>query len=190
LTTTRPTVAGLLLRGYISVLRRRGLLEAVRELVSERTRDLIDHPPTPLTWVETLVMEELMDVTGRLYGREAVKDVALETARTQAGPIVLPFMRTLLTLWGATPESIFKHLHRLIGLQAREMSVSYAPETPSSGTVELAYPYPTTDFIYASWEGVLRLTFEVCKVEGTIDRSEVFDEGRRARIKLRWEPGR
>jgi len=186
----RPTVAGALLRGYISVLERRGLLPEVRALVSEGTREIIDHPPFPISWVETVVMEEMMDALGRLRGREVVKDVALETARTKTGPIVIPFMRTLLSLWGATPESLFKHVHRLAGVHARGLNVTYVPETPSSGAVEFVYPYAPGDYVYASWEGAYRLAFEVCGVKGTIGRAEMSDGGRRARIRVRWEAGR
>jgi len=189
-TGTRPTIAGALLRGYLSTLKRRGLLPAVRELVSEGTREIIDRPPIPFAWEEAASMEELMDAIGRLGGRETVKELALETARTQAGPIVFPFMRTLLALGGATPESIFRHIHRVVALQARGLSVAYTPETPSSGTVELIYSYAPNDFVYASWESVFHLVLEACNVDGAIERSELLDEGRRARIKVRWDPRR
>jgi len=192
LTATGPTVAGGMIRGYVSVLERRGLLASVREAVPERAREVIDHPPFPLAWVETAVLAELMDATGRLHGRETVKDISLETARTKAGPILLPFMRTLLSLWGATPHSLFKHLQRLVAVQARGLNVSYAPETPSSGTVELSYPpgHAANDHVFASWEGAFHFIFDVCGVKGTVDRSEVSDGGQRARIGIRWEAGR
>jgi hypothetical protein len=189
-TDQRPIVSAGLLRGYISVLEDRGLLESVREQASGKTRDLIDHPPSPLVWVETTIMEDMMDVLGRLHGRAMVKAVALETARTKAGPLVLPFMRTLLSLWGATPESIFKHIHRVVGIQAKGLSLTYLPESPASGTVELIYPHGTNDAVYASWEGVFRLAFEVCQVQGTIERAEVSEGGYRGRIKVHWGPGR
>jgi hypothetical protein len=95
-----------------------------------------------------------------------------------------------LACGGASPESIFKSIHRVVGLQSRGMTMSYAPESPTSGAVELNYPYPTNDFVYASWEGVFRIVFDVCGTKGTIDRSELGDEGRRGRIPVRWGPGR
>jgi len=184
----QPTVAGSLLSGYVSVLDRRGLLPSVRAAVSERTRALIDDPPLAIAWVEASVMEEMMGAIHQLHGREAVREIALENARTKAGPIVIPFMRTLLALWGATPESLFKHMHRLVAIQARGLHVSYIPGTPTSGTMELVYPRGSTDAVYATWEGACQLAFEVCKVQGTVCRAEVSDGGRKARIAIRWSP--
>lgn len=187
MTGTRPTNAGTLLRGYVSVLDRRGLLPSVREAVSESTRALIDDPPLPISWVETAVMEEMMDVLARLHGRDTVRDVALETSRTKTGPLVIPFMRTLLALWGATPHSIFKHVHRLAGVVSRGLNLSYVVETPTSGVIEIVYPDGTNDAVYASWEGAFHLAFEVCNVQGTIGRAEVSDGGRKGRIAVRWQ---
>jgi hypothetical protein len=187
-TGPRPTVAATLVRGYIAVLERRGLLPSVREVVSEPVRKVIDHPPLPISWIETALVEEMMDAVGRLHGRETVREVGLETARSKLGSILVPFMRTLLALWGATPHSIFKQVQRLAGIVYRGLNLSYVPETPTSGTVELFYPDGTNDSVFASWEGSFHLAFDVCEVVGTIGRAEISDGGRRGRIAVRWEP--
>ncbi|HYV49516.1 MAG TPA: hypothetical protein VFA20_31875 [Myxococcaceae bacterium] len=186
MTEPRPTVAAGMLRGYLAVLESRGLLPPVRDAVSERARKVIDDPPLPISWIDTALVEEIMDAVGRVHGRETVREVGRETARTKLGSILVPFMRTLLALWGATPHSIFKQVQRLAGVISKGLQLSYVPETPTSGTVELFYPAGTNDSVFASWEGSFHLAFDVCNVEGTIGRAEVSDDGRRARIAVRW----
>src|SRR6185436_9157478 len=106
-------------------------------------------------------------------------------ARSKLGSILIPFMRTLLALWGATPHSIFRQVQRLAGVVSKGLNLSYVPETPTSGRVELFYPEGTNDAVYASWEGSFHLAFDVAGVKGTIGRAEVSDGGRRARIAVR-----
>jgi len=176
-----------MLRGYVSVLERRGLLPSVREAVSEPAREVIDHPPLPISWIDTALVEEIMDAVGRVHGRETVREVGRETARAKLGSLIVPFMRTLIALWGASPHSIFKQVQRLAGIVSRGLNLSYVPETPTSGTVELFYPDGTNDSVFASWEGSFHLAFDVCQVVGTIGRAEISDGGRRGRIEVRWE---
>jgi hypothetical protein len=148
---------------------------------------VIDDPPLPISWIETALLEEIMDAVGRLHGRDTVRDVGMETARSKLGSILVPFMRTLLALWGATPESIFKQVQRLAGVVSKGLTLTYVPETSTSGWVEFFYPDGTNDHVFASWEGSFHLAFDVCDVQGTIGRTEISDGGRRGRVLVRWE---
>ena len=169
------------------MLERRGLLPSVRGAISDPAREVIDHPPLPITWIDAALVEEIMGAVGRLHGRETVREVGLETARTKLGSVLVPLMRTLLSIWGATPQSIFSQVQRLAWVVSRGLTLSYVPETPTSGAVELFYPDGTNDFVYASWEGSFHLAFDVCGVTGTIGRAEISDGGCRARIAIRWQ---
>lgn len=178
-----------LVRGYVQVFQARGVLDQVRQGMPPETRQLLDQSRMALGWVDQRVLDEVVDSAGRLRGRDFIRDCALENTRLRAGPLVFPLIRTLMTLWGAQPDTLFKRANTLISVQTRGYHFAYEEGGAASGTLVVQAADARSDFIWAAWEGVCLFVYELCRVQGEIGRSDVQDESRKARIPVRWTPG-
>ncbi len=181
-----PRVAAMLVRGYIDLFERRGVMEKIRPKMSPELAAFVARPPLPVTWVDATLFYEMLTQAGEATSLEAIRQFAIENTSQQAGPMLLPMLRTLLRLWGATPATIFKNTASVVGVQSKGTRFTYTPETDTSGVIDIEPGMVMSPYVYAAWEGVFMFAYEVAGVKGEVSRTEVLEGGRRGRVAVKW----
>lgn len=182
----RRQTLGIVIRGFLSALEKRGLREPVRKAVSPEVAKVMEHPPIHVAWVDSRVFDEMLIAAMKLSDRPTVRDLGHELVRSTSGPIIAPLLKTFLTLFGATPASIFSNLNAVARLQISGLTFQYSRSTDRSGTVEARYVEKVDPVVFTCWEGALMFAFDVCGVRGIISRAEVQEDGCSAKLAVQW----
>jgi len=189
--TEEPTnirVAAMLVRGYIDLFERRGVMEKIRPKMSPALSAFVERPPLPIAWVDADLFYELFALAGEATSYGALRQFAVEHTSQQVGPMLLPMLKALLRLWGATPATLFKNAASVVGVQSKGTKFSYTAESDTSGVIEIDPGKVIHPVVWAGWEGTLLFAFDVAGVKGEMGRTQVIDGGRRGRIAVRWSP--
>jgi hypothetical protein len=184
--TSGREMSGNVMRELLAELKLRGLFDSVRAGVPPEAQALMDVPPLHAAWVPSDLYEALWVRLGQLAGREQVKEVACSVTRNSMGPS-LPLVKTYFTLFGASPTTALKNVGKVISVQCRGIEFDYEPETERSGFMKLRTPAPLSDFVFASWEGALRLGGEITHNPTLkVERCEISEDGKLGRIRIHW----
>src|SRR5689334_10812151 len=84
----RRQTLGIVIRGFLSALEKRGLREPVRKAVRPEVAKVMDHPPIHVAWVDSLVFDEMLIAALKLSDRSTVRDLGYELVRGTSGPII------------------------------------------------------------------------------------------------------
>src|SRR5262249_58932947 len=141
-----------------------------------------ERPPMPMSGVEIRLANEPMVVLAALRGREAVRALGHRVASGKIGSVMRPLLTSTLLLFGGTPATLFSRLDTLTSVMLRGLKFSWASTSPNGGTVTIVYPYPADTALYAVWEGVFHIGFDLTKVSGTIREVRLLDGGKRGEI--------
>lgn len=182
----RSEVAGAVVRAYVDELRALGVLEEIRPRLSPEAAQLVDKPPMPVSWVEVRLAHEPLVALGQVRGRGEVRALAHRVAGGKVGVILKPLLTTTLRLFGGTPATLFSRLDTLTAVMLRGVKFSWTAAGPTAGTVGIDYPYPVDDALFATWEGMLHLGFDLSQTAGTLAQARVQEGGRRGQIDARW----
>lgn len=185
---TQTRVAAMLVRGYIDLFERRGVMEKIRPKMSPALAAFVARPPLPIAWVDATLFYEMLGQAGEVTSYETMRQFAIENTSQQAGPMLLPMLRTLLRLWGATPATIFRNAASVVGVQVKGTKFTYTPETETSGAIDVEPGMVMSQYVYAAWEGTFMYVYEVAGVKGEVGRTEILDGGRRGRVSVKWWP--
>jgi hypothetical protein len=182
----RAETAGVVVRAYLKELRSLDVLEAIRPRLSPDAALFLSKPPLATQWVEVRLAHEPLVVLGQLRGRDQVRALAHRVAGGQLGTIMRPLLATTLKLFGGTPATLFSRLDALTSVMLRGVKFSWTPSGASAGTIGIEYPYPVDDALFATWEGILLVAFDLAETTGTIAAARPRDGGWGAEIDVSW----
>ncbi len=179
-------VVGAVVRGYLDELRSMGALEEIRPQLSPDAAKLADKPPLPISWVEIRLAHEPLVALAALRGRDEVRALGHRVAAGQMGAVVRPLLATTLRLFGGTPATLFSRLETLTSVMLRGVKFAWSAAAPTAGTLTIEYPVSVDPALFATWEGILHVAYDLAKVSGTVAQSRMGDGGRRGDIDLSW----
>ncbi|HEY6910499.1 MAG TPA: hypothetical protein VI356_14065 [Myxococcales bacterium] len=182
----RCEVAGAVVRAYVDELRALGAVEEIRPHLSPEAEKLLDKPPMPVSWVEVRLAHEPLVALGRVRGRDEVRALAHRVVGGKVGAILRPLLTTTLRLFGGTPATLFSRLDTLTAVMLRGVKFSWTAAGPGAGTVGIAYPYPVDPALFSTWEGMLRLGFDLTQTSGKVAQARLQEGGRRGEVDLSW----
>lgn len=179
-------VVGAVVRGYLDELRSMGALEQIRPHLSPDAARLAERPPLPISWVEIRVAHEPLVALCALRGRDAVRALGHRVAAGQMGAVVRPLLASTLRLFGGTPATLFSRLETLTSVMLRGVKFAWSATAPTAGTLTIEYPVAVDPALFATWEGMLHVAYDLTKVSGTVGQARVGAGGKRGDIDLRW----
>jgi hypothetical protein len=164
----------------------------VRELVSPRTRRLLDVLPGHFQWIGSEPVDEIEQAIGKIGGDAMLEDLGLEIARRMGGGLVKPMLRAAFVLFGDTPAAAFGNLGRFYGVATRGIVFRYLPLGDTVGVVEARFAGEgTPPEVIAVLRGSLRFIFEATRRDGEVAPAIVDEEsimGTCVRYRVRWTP--
>jgi hypothetical protein len=182
----RCEVAGAVVRAYVDELRALGVLDEIRPRLSQEAEKLLDRPPMPVSWVEVRLAHEPLVALSGVRGRDAVRALAHRVVGGKVGAILKPLLTTTLRLFGGTPATLFSRLDTLTAVMLRGVKFSWTAAGPAAGALGIGYPYPVDEALFATWEGMLHLGFDLTQTRGVVAQARVEEGGRRGVVDLSW----
>jgi hypothetical protein len=182
------SVSGSILASQIKYLKDVKLFDGVYQRASPELRQLMDKPPTVLAFVSGQYSTELIEIVFGLKGADFVREMSHRSSGEAMGPVILPVMKSMLKIFGATPHTVFSQLHRWLGKSVTGVSCEYITLSPTSGQLNVSHLTPKTPIAYLSWEGSMRFAFELTGVVGTVFPADISVDRKSARIKVSWVP--
>jgi hypothetical protein len=173
-------------RAYIDELRSIDALEAIRPRLSPPAAQMVEKPPLPVSWVEIRLANEPLVALAALRGRKEVRALGHRVASGKIGTVMRPLLTTTLQLFGGTPATLFSRLDTLTSVMLRGLKFSWASTSPNGGTVAIDYPYPVDTALFAVWEGVFHIAFDLTRLSGTVGEVRLKDGGKRGEIDVSW----
>lgn len=172
------------LKVMISFLEKRALLASVKERVKPPTRQLIEKPPLlPFSVIEHEPIDDIFDAVAKLpRGDELLAEIGQAVAHHLSGSVLAPVVQMALSLFGATPPSIFGNLERFYSIPVRGMSFAWESTGERTGVVTARAVAPVS--IWHVTRGNLREAFALCGVDGDVAAPEPIADG--ARYRVRW----
>jgi len=185
-------------RGYLGsafrltldLIDRKGWREAIRAEAPAETAKMMDKLPSPLSWIPAERLEDLEELVARHGGREAAVELGLTAARNLGGSIVKPVIKLALTLFGATPDSLYGNLDRLYSMVTRGLHFAWRDPERKSGVIEAQFAGGgVRESLFDVTRGNLQYVLEVCSTSGAVGVPEVLrhdENGALVRFVARW----
>ncbi len=182
---------GSFFRALTAFLDQRGLREQVRAAVSPSTRELIDQPPRPLSFIPSRPIDELENALQNIAGVQACVDCGIACARPLGWSLLQPVLRMVFQLFGQSPEPVFANLDRFFSLVTRGISFSWEREPAERrGTVLARFAgEDTPEAAFHVLRGTLLFAFEVSSTPGEVGAPEVVESTASAtivRFQVQW----
>ncbi len=183
---SKRLMTGAVIRADKEWLAKNGLADQVRARLPPDSAALLDKPPLPITWIPARHVDDLLEAVLAIAGEEKLLQLAEEVTRSSFGPVVRPLLRTLMSLFGASPGSLLGKLDTVLPVFLRGASFTYEPQGEKQGTLRLRTVDQPARAWLLQWRGTLRFGFEIAKVTGSIDSCIVDADGKGASYSVRW----
>jgi hypothetical protein len=177
---------GSVLRGYLACMEKDGLKAAVRERLPPDTQTVLDKPPFALSWIAARHFDAVLEAFLAVAGEKKLVQLAEDATRASMGAAVRPLMQTLMSLFGATPAVLFRHLDKSAQLFVKGASFAYEVAGECEGVLRITTVDRAPRAFWVQWTGVLRFGFEVASAQGSIDPCEIDTDGRGATYRVSW----
>jgi hypothetical protein len=184
--TEKAELVGSVVRAYLDDLRSIGALDAIRPRLSPQAAQMMEKPPLPVSWVEINLAHEPLVALAALRGRDEVRALGHRVVRGTLGSVIRPLLTTTLALFGGTPATLFSRMDTLTAVMLRGVKFSWTSGSSNGGTVAIDHPYPVDTAVFAAWEGVLHIAYDLAKLPGTVREARVVDGGNRGEIDVSW----
>ena len=178
--------SGAVLRADVAWLEKNGLKEAVRERVPADTQALLDKPPLPISWVSGRHVDAVLEAVVAAAGEEKVIQLGEETTRNSLGPVVRPLLKTLVSLFGASPASLFSRLDSVLPVFSRGSTFTYEASGEREGVLRLRIVDSAPRAWFVQWRGTLSFGFEVAGVKGSIASCDIDPDAKGAVYRVAW----
>jgi len=185
-------------RGYLGsafrltldLIEKKGWREAIRAEASPDTARMMDKPPSPLSWIAAARLEDLEELVARHGGPEAAVELGLLAARNLGGSVIKPVIKLALTLFGASPETIFGNLDRFYSMATRGVHFAWRDADRKAGVIEAQFEGAgVRQSLFDVTRGNLQYVLEICGASGDVGHPQVVrhdDRGALVRFNARW----
>jgi hypothetical protein len=185
-------------RGYLGsafrltldLIDKKGWRQAIRAEASPETARMMDKPPSPLSWISAARLEDLEELVARHGGPEAAVELGLLAARSLGGSVIKPVIKLALTLFGASPETIFGNLDRFYSMASRGLHFAWCDADRKAGVIEAQFEGAgVRQSLFDVTRGNLQYVLEICGASGDVGRPQVVrhdDRGALVRFNARW----
>ena len=105
------------------------------------------------------------------------------------GPLLKVLFENTRALFGDSPDALFSQAQTIIGPIIRNIEVTWAAEPPRAGVLTIRPQGAPAPLSIAIWEGNFESFFEMCGVQGTVEKAQLSEENRAALIRVHWWSG-
>lgn len=177
-----------MVRGIVSALRSRGLVERVCARLDPARAALVRTPPVASAWVLLRDADAVCEAVSLEVGPGALREFHRAAIRAELLPLFEPFVRGLLRLFGASPHAIFSRLPEVHARAAQGHSLEYERTGERSCVLRSEYvgAFAAGPALLESTRAAADVIFDLCDTRGTVSET-IRAEGPGARTQFRWD---
>lgn len=131
------------------------------------TRHALENPSSA-SWHDGSVVIDAAEAVQRLAGDRGVEDMNFTAVKQSLGPVLAPFFKVTLSLFGTSPSSLLKRMNDSLGAVMTGVRAEWSATGVTSGRLTITHPDDVKAVSWPCWRGSLRLIFELCGAEGEI----------------------
>ena len=185
-------------RGYLGsafrltldLIDNKGWRDRIRAEAPPETARMMDKPPSPLSWIPAARLEDLEDLVEKHGGRDAACELGLLAARNLGGSVIKPVIKLALTLFGASPETIFGNLDRFYSMATRGLHFAWCDADRKAGVIEAQFDGAgIRRSLFDVTRGNLQYVLELCGASGDVGAPQIVRHDHRGalvRFNARW----
>lgn len=177
-----------LFTSYLEDLQANGLLSRVRALASAELAALLDQPRDTEPWITAAPIDEMNAAVEALSGREAVRQLGLAVMKGGFTKVLEPIIHLSLSLFGASPASLFTRAHLMLAVVSRGVEMKWTPAGKTSGSMQVICGDVVPPVSWAAWEGTFLYVLELAGATGTVGEARPAADGRSCAIDVSWKP--
>lgn len=180
-----------LMRGWSSVLKQRGLLDAVALRLTPEVASLLRTPPAATEWIDVAYFECVAQAVLEEVGEERLDALFVEAQNAGWVTIITRFAHGIVRVFGASPGGLFKHVPNAAKTTTVGFAVKWEESGPNGGELMAEYPFRRRIHPASAWatSAVCQIVSQVVGVPVTRERPLIEPMGRdgtRVRIRVRW----
>lgn len=179
-------MTGAVVRADKTWIEKNGLADSVRAQLPAGTQAVWDKPPLPVSWIPARHVDDMLDAVLKIAGEEKLMQLAEDVMRASLGPVVRPLLKTMMSLFGASPAALFGKLDSVALVFVRGASFSYEADGQNEGIVRVRTVDKPGRAWLRMWKGTLRFAFEVAQVTGTVQPGTLDADGQGAAFRVSW----
>jgi hypothetical protein len=169
-------------QAIVKALQRLPQARDIEAQLKYEARDLWNNP-WGSTWFPAQPFEDLGIAAVAVLGEDAFDALTFGAMKERMGPILLPMLKS--TVATKSPGNVFKKLHDLVKVALKGVELTWSPEGPEAGVLQIAYPRPVAPHVLKSWTGVVRFVFEITS-PGQIMQLQQLGEGATLQVVVKW----
>ena len=182
----RPQIIGSVVVAYVKEVERRQLLEQVRSRAGPELEKVLAKRPLPIAWIDAAAMAQLGDAVVAEAGERVLSEISYDAMKLSVGPVFGAVGRASVAIFRSTPERVFRGIDGVTSLTCRGFTLSYQPDSATSGRMRIEAVAPLSPAYWVTWEGPLGYVYEMCKVAGTVKREPVAGASAHALYRVEW----
>ena len=141
--------------------------DAAFAAMTPETRAALQNPSS-IKWHDGSVVISVAEAVHRFAGDEGVEAMNYAALQRSLGPVMAPFLKVSLALFGAGPDTLLKRMNESLGTVMRGVTTQWQPASPTAGRLVITHPDVVRDVSWPCWKGSLRFIYDLCGVEGSI----------------------
>jgi hypothetical protein len=131
------------------------------------TRGALENPSSA-NWHDGMVVIDASEAVHRFAGDAGVEAMNFTAVKQSLGPIIAPFLKVTLALFGASPDALIKRMNDSIGTVMKGVRTEWQPTGPKAGRLVITHPDDVRDVSWPCWKGSLGFVFDLCGVTGEV----------------------
>src|SRR5262249_10234826 len=147
-----------------------GITKEVLAAVSDETRAELENPPPASSWIDAMVIEEMIAAVDSVRGLYAVRKVTRDGQMAAIAPLLQPVLSGLLRLFGTSPLTLLQRFAQLSSRNVRGLELEWTTDSERGGRLRIKFPrkkIPRSAFVGFE-SGIVNLV-EVCGAKAKVD---------------------
>jgi hypothetical protein len=179
-------IKALTFRSFCKAVDKVGRRQAVLTRVPPETRQLMESPPLPGSWIDLWCVWHIVLAIEDIGGPALVREVSRQATDDARGPY-MRIVDSVLKMFGTSPATLLKRMNALVGSFIEGAEYRYVPHGERSCVMEVAYrcSVDIPDCVFLSLIPTFVTLVESCGQKGVVAAPQRVD-GTTARYLIQW----
>jgi hypothetical protein len=124
--------------------------------------------PNSAAWHDGSIVIDAAEAVDRLGGHVAVEEMNHTAAAKSLGPVIGPFVKVSLALFGASPATTFSRMNDSLMVVMKGVRTQWHPADKNSGRLTIFHGDIVAPVSWPCWRGALRFSYDLCGATGAV----------------------
>jgi hypothetical protein len=156
------------------------------ETMTSDTQSALKNPSTA-SWHDGSLVLDAAQAVHRLGGDSGVELMNLTAAQKSIGPILAPFVKVSLALFGATPNTTLSRMNESLVTIMKGVRSEWELQSKNAGRLTIFHPDDVVPVSWPCWRGALLFSYELSGSQGDIRAQHSLAKTRTLVFECSWK---